>query len=244
MRKLSVALAVAAMFAAPSANAAAVTTDIQLSILIQGLDSVSLTLSSVSVDVTGSTVTVPGAAVTGLGIVVPVTATTSIAQISANTIGIAGGTFSASGVSNQLPSEVCVAAGGEACNSGGSNIGGAMGLVGAVNVAVIPNVVVIPVALSAALVGQGGSTNTPFTFDAAGWTTGAASVNTGTNVVATSGGASPLTLVTPTFVSALGNLLPLFTTMVLTNVSIPEPGTLLLLGAGVAGLVAVGRRRS
>jgi hypothetical protein len=45
-------------------------------------------------------------------------------------------------------------------------------------------------------------------------------------------------------VSALGNLLPLFTTMVLTNVSIPEPGTLLLLGAGVAGLVAVGRRRS
>ena len=50
-----------------------------------------------------------------------------------------------------------------------------------------------------------------------------------------------ITLVTPTYVSALGNLLPVFS--ILNLHFIPEPGTLLLLGAGIGGLVLVGRRR-
>jgi hypothetical protein len=57
-----------------------------------------------------------------------------------------------------------------------------------------------------------------------------------------------LTLVTPTFVNVLGNRLPVFATMTFTRIQwgpwIPEPGTLLLFGTGLAGLVAVGRHRS
>ena len=50
-----------------------------------------------------------------------------------------------------------------------------------------------------------------------------------------------ITLVSPTYLSALGNLLPVWTTLSIQFV--PEPGTLLLLGAGIGGLVLVGRRR-
>jgi hypothetical protein len=58
----------------------------------------------------------------------------------------------------------------------------------------------------------------------------------------TAGGAGTLVLVSPTNVSlgVLGNLAAIAT---LTLTYVPEPGTLLLLGAGVAGLAAIGRKR-
>jgi len=62
--------------------------------------------------------------------------------------------------------------------------------------------------------------------------------------VQTAGGqVSQLTLVTPTFVDALGNALPVFVRERFEFQAIPEPGTLLLIGTGVAGLALLGRRR-
>jgi len=95
----------------------------------------------------------------------------------------------------------------------------------------------------------------------AGWTAGATTVTgvttttptfnvtnpagtamlTGANGL-TVGGAGTLLLVTPIKVmtNIAGNLAA-FSTLTLNYV--PEPGTLLLLGAGIAGLTALGRRR-
>jgi hypothetical protein len=59
----------------------------------------------------------------------------------------------------------------------------------------------------------------------------------------TAGGLGTVNLVAPAgLMSTLGGNTPLFVSMTLTFV--PEPGTLLLLGLGVAGLAVVGRRRS
>jgi hypothetical protein len=58
----------------------------------------------------------------------------------------------------------------------------------------------------------------------------------------TAGGAGTLVLVSPTVVNlgALGTLASIAT---LTLTYVPEPGTLLLLATGVAGLAAIGRKR-
>ena len=95
----------------------------------------------------------------------------------------------------------------------------------------------------------------------AGWTAGVAAVTgvkttTSMNVTnpagtitamgsngLTPGGGGTLVLVSPTKVSTnITAPLAAFSTLTLTY--IPEPGTLLLLGAGIAGLTALGRRRS
>jgi hypothetical protein len=54
-------------------------------------------------------------------------------------------------------------------------------------------------------------------------------------------GAGSITLVTPVLTNSVAGALPLFA--IQTLVFTPEPGTLLLLGAGVAGLAVVGRRK-
>jgi hypothetical protein len=87
----------------------------------------------------------------------------------------------------------------------------------------------------------------------AGWTAGTAAitiVNTSGTSTATAmgsngltpGGAGTLVLVTPTkILTNVAGTLAAFGVLTLNYV--PEPGTLLLLGMGVAGLAAIGRRR-
>jgi hypothetical protein len=250
MRKLFGILAIAAFFVATTANAAPVlrTVNATMSVAIQGLDAIGITgTGTVTVDTVTGTIVIPAGLVNLTAkVVVPVTASSAITSLSAKVISNQAGTLSVGGATGQLPGEVCPA-GLPACVAGGG-VGGKMGLTGGINVVIVPMVVVIPVDLNDALVGQGGSTNIPFSIDAAAWTTGVGIVTTPNGTVPITGtgsiGGSMVTFVTPTFVSALGNLLPLFTTLKLDFGAVPEPGTLLLLGAGVAGLIVVGRRRS
>ena len=86
---------------------------------------------------------------------------------------------------------------------------------------------------------------------AAGWTAGTASVVVATNATTATAmgsngltplGAGTLVLVTPVkIITNVAGTLAAFGVLTLTYV--PEPGTLLLLGMGVAGLAAIGRRR-
>jgi len=140
--------------------------------------------------------------------------------------------------------------------SGGAGFGGVMPLVGGTKVCLFGpcSLAVANITVPLGVVGGGGVTTVKgavnVTVIGAPWTTGTAVIGTLTAM----GGVSPLsntgnpsgvvTLVTPVFISTnigASAVLPAFGTFALHFV--PEPGTLMLLGSGIAGLVAFGRSR-
>jgi hypothetical protein len=140
---------------------------------------------------------------------------------------------------------------------GGAGFGGTMSINGTTKVclfgpcsAAVQNLVV-----PLSNVGVGGTASVMaavnLTIQGAPWTTGTAAIGDLTAM----GGVSPLsntgapsgtlTLVTPIFISTnigASAVVPAFATLTLHFV--PEPGTLMLLGSGIAGLVAFGRSRA
>jgi hypothetical protein len=143
--------------------------------------------------------------------------------------------------------------------SGGAGFGGIMPILGAAKVCLYGvcgssnNISNLSVPLS--VVGAGGAVTVMgavnLTVIGAPWTTGTAAIGT----ITVMGGVAPLsntgapsgvvTLVTPIFISTnIGAfaVVPAFGIAQLHFV--PEPGTLVLLGSGIAGLVAFGRSRA
>jgi hypothetical protein len=140
--------------------------------------------------------------------------------------------------------------------SGGGGFGGDMPFVGVVKFCTYPTPcasavanVIVPLTFGVAGPPVTVTGAAPLTIAGAPWTTGTAVAGTATMM----GGVAPLsstgaasgsiTLVTPIFISSgFGGILPSFG--VLTLHFVPEPATLVFLGAGVAALAAIGRART
>jgi len=249
-RSLVSAITSALVLAAP-ASAAPVAATATLSITMPTLG-VLTAAGSGMVDVTGGVLTVPAGLVSAAGpLVVPVTGTTAVNELTLVGLANATGTFSLGGVTAQAPGEICPGglapaggAGGLACNVGGG-LGGTMALTGTIRVHIIPNIVVIPFFLGTMQLGQGGSTYIPFYIDAAAWTTGVGLTNTGANTHAYTGfsAGDTLQLVTPLFTSACGNVFPMISALTISLAEVPEPAAWLSLWLGVLGIVWLTRRR-
>ena len=139
----------------------------------------------------------------------------------------------------------------------GGTLGGVMAIVGANKVCLFGpcSAAVANIAVPLSVAGVGGSAFVTgavnLTVVGAPWTTGTVSIGTITQM----GGAAPssntgavsgtVSLVTPVFVSTnigASAVVPVFA--FLNMHFVPEPGTLVLLGSGIAGLVSYGRTRS
>lgn len=146
---------------------------------------------------------------------------------------------------------------GEFSGSGGAGFGGVMPILGSAKVCLFGycSASVANIAVPLTVVGSGGVTVVTgavnLTVVGAPWTTGTAAIGT----VTVMGGVNPLSntgansgsvsLVTPVFISTnigASAVLPAFAFLNLHFV--PEPGTLVLVGSGIAGLVAFGRNRA
>jgi len=140
--------------------------------------------------------------------------------------------------------------------NGGSGFGGTMQIAGATKVCLFGpcSAAVANLAVPLSPVGQGGSANVTaavnLTVIGAPWTTGTVSIGTMTkhgavapasNTGAASGSVS---LVTPVFVSTNIGASAVVPVFAFTNLHfVPEPGTFVLLGSGIAGLISYGRTR-
>ena len=141
---------------------------------------------------------------------------------------------------------------------GGGGFGGQMSVNGSAKVCLFGpcSAAVANLNVPLSVVGVGGAAIVTgavnITVIGAPWTTGTAAIGTAFTAM---GGVSPLsntgapsgnvTLVTPIFIStnvAGSEVVPGFG--ILTLHFVPEPGTLMLLGSGIAGLVAFGRSRA
>jgi hypothetical protein len=242
MRKLFSILAAGALaltVAAPS-HAAPVQVSGSLAIAVGTLPPINLPIPLSTVDLTGSTVSIAAglAGVTGLFVPItgfPLNLITGIVVTASN----GAGSFS-----------VPAPADGGAANIPGGGFGGLMPILG---VAQVKGALAINVPLSN--VGVGGSVNAGgIVVEGAPWTTGSGMVTTtaapmamvtiaGSMNGALGAASSTVSLVSPAHINAAG-LTRIGTVASLNLHFIPEPGTVLLLGAGIAGLVAVGRKRS
>jgi len=213
---------------------------------ITGMGDVELTGSgSISLGgVTGSQLAVPAGLVTlPTQISIPLTPnqSTLVTNIVLNPgLGNAAGSFQSGFV--PTANEQCPVATGQACVVGGG-AGGIMTIQGTVT-ATLAGGIMAPVPLGQLGIGAGGGAVVGLIAgEGAPFTTGTGQVQTANGPVSTVGSSSPLTFVTPVFVSALGAALPIFVEFTLTPKAVPEPGTLLLLGSGIAGLAFASRRR-
>jgi hypothetical protein len=144
-----------------------------------------------------------------------------------------------------------------AFNNSGGNLGGSMPINGSTKVCLFApcTAAVANISVPLNVAGSGGSAFVSaavnLTVVGAPWTTGTASIGTITQM----GGAAPVSstgmasgtvsLVTPVFVSTNIGASAVVPVFALLNMHfVPEPGTLVLLGAGIAGLISYGRTRN
>lgn len=168
--------------------------------------------ATVQVDPVAKSISIAAGAVALTSFVsTPVTGNTSVANLVASNFANAAGTFFVGGAAGQPGEPPCPVTQTGACVEQ-NGFGGAMGVVGTLGIQVIPNIITLPVDLSAVQLGLGGSGTdaiiSPFTFHAAPWTIGVGSVQAaGTPLATTTAGsvtASGLRLVAPTYIGLAG----------------------------------------
>ncbi|MGH0036453.1 MAG: thrombospondin type 3 repeat-containing protein [Myxococcota bacterium] len=165
---------------------------------------------------------------------IPVTTTSAVASVTLQGLQHGPGTLRIGGATSAAPAEDCQAYSpldSRACVDGGE-LGGQLPLTGTIGIHIIPNVVVIPVALGPAAVGVGGVVGTEFSTEGAPWTVGVGRVEYSSQSGQTSGsvnsGADSFRIVTPTYVSApylvAGALAPVFHLELGFTDGLPLPG--------------------
>jgi hypothetical protein len=240
MRKLSYALAASLLVfgLAGQAQAVSLTFDGSLSVQISTLDPVVLpgggtaTVNGSGGGGTLNSLTIPASVFAVTAVVVPVTdpgafPIAGVQVTAANGLGNftgSGGTMPINGIS-----KVCLFG---PCDDSVANLNVPLSVVGVGGTALVTG------AVNLTVVG-------------APWTTGTAAIGAttlmgGKSPASNTGAASgTVTLVTPVFISTnigASSVVPAFA--ILSLHFVPEPGTLLLVGSGIAGLVAFGRGRA
>jgi len=181
-------------------------------------------------------------------------------QLAPGVFSVSGLTVPVSGLSPISGLQATVANGAGDFERSGGALGGPMALNGLAKVCLFlacsqgpPETLTVPLSV----IGVGGSTSVSFLVDVtvagAPWTTGPATVASqavtgfargpGAQAGTTAQAGGQVRLVTPLFISTSIAEGPLPAFGILTLQFVPEPGTLVLLGSGIVGLVAIGRSR-